>query len=339
MIWIRSRQATTNHPQLVITPNEAPTVSLTSPANDATFTAPATITLTASAADPDGTIQKVEFFHGGTNLIATVTAAPYTFNWTNVGAGAYTLTAKATDNLGGETTSAPVNVTVNTGVAQLFFIHSDHLNTPRVITNGAGQAVWRWDQADPFGGNAPNENPSGLGAFTCNLRLPGQYFDKETNLHYNYFRDYDPAIGRYVQSDPIGLRGGNNTYAYSFVNPLIYTDPDGQFVQFLGAFWGPIVQALTWASTAVGLTSGAVATTEALQQRQANEVLGNLVQNQWNYCSKVNFSDPACGTLNQNRTRWLQCTGQTTAAGAQIPGTFPSQISPTWPLKKLDELQ
>jgi RHS repeat-associated protein len=57
----------------------------------------------------------------------------------------------------------------------------------------------------------PDENPSGLGAFEFPLRYPGQYFDKETNLHFNYFRDYDPAIGRYTQSDPIGLRGGLNT--------------------------------------------------------------------------------------------------------------------------------
>jgi RHS repeat-associated protein len=208
--------------------NTAPTVSLSSPAQGATFTAPATITLTATVADTDGTIQKVEFFHGGTNLIATVTTAPYTFDWTNVAAGSYTLTAKATDNQNGTTTSAPVNVTVNAGVAQMYFIHTDHLDTPRLITNGTGQAVWRREQSDPFGGNPPDENPSGLGAFTYNLRLPGQYFDKETNTHYNYFRDYDPAIGRYLQSDPIGLDGGINTYAYVDGNPLSLVDPLGQ---------------------------------------------------------------------------------------------------------------
>lgn len=65
---------------------------------------------------------------------------------------------------------------------------------------------------------------SGLGNFTCNLRLPGQYFDKETNLHYNYYRDYDPAIGRYVQSDLIGLVGGLNTYSYVSGSPLKHSD-------------------------------------------------------------------------------------------------------------------
>ncbi len=211
----------------VSAPNAPPTVSMTSPANGATFTAPANITLTATAADSDGTIQKVEFFHGGTNLIATLTAPPYSIIWTGVPQGAYTLTAVATDNLNVSTASSPVSVTVGAAAAQLYFIYTDHLNTPRLITNGAGQAVWRWDNTDPFGNNVPNENPSGLGNFTCNLRLPGQYFDQETNLHYNYFRDYDPAIGRYVQSDPIGLEGGINTYAYVNSNPLSFSDPEG----------------------------------------------------------------------------------------------------------------
>jgi RHS repeat-associated protein len=150
-----------------------------------------------------------------------------------VAAGAYTLTARATDNQNGTTTSAPVGITVNQ-VAALYFIHSDHLNTPRLITNQVGQAVWQWDNADPFGNNAPNENPSGLGTFTCNLRLPGQYFDQETNTHYNYFRDYDPATGRYPQSDSIGLSGGINTYAYVQNNPLSNFDPLGLEVYIMG---------------------------------------------------------------------------------------------------------
>jgi RHS repeat-associated protein len=72
----------------------------------------------------------------------------------------------------------------------------------------------------------PDENPSGLGAFLP-LRLPGQYFDRETNLHYNYFRDYDPSLGRYWESDPIGLKGGLNTYAYVYGRPLKKVDPRG----------------------------------------------------------------------------------------------------------------
>jgi RHS repeat-associated protein len=106
-------------------------------------------------------------------------------------------------------------------------ICADHLNTRRLVADAAGTTVWKWDQQEPFGNNVPDENPTGLGAFDLPLRLPGQYFDKETNLHYNYYRDYDPSIGRYGESDPIGLSGGLNTYAYVLGNPLAKTDAFG----------------------------------------------------------------------------------------------------------------
>ncbi|HEX4986922.1 MAG TPA: RHS repeat-associated core domain-containing protein [Burkholderiales bacterium] len=109
----------------------------------------------------------------------------------------------------------------------MYYIHPDQLGTPRAITNQAQQIVWRWDNEEPFGGSAPNDNPSGLGTFTFNLRFPGQYFDAETNNHYNYFRDYSPDIGRYIRSDPIGLRGGINMYSYVGDNPLSRIDPRG----------------------------------------------------------------------------------------------------------------
>lgn len=92
--------------------NQAPTVTLTSPANNAQFTAPASVGLTASAADADGSVSKVEFFSGATKLGERL-SAPYAFTWTSVGAGSYALTAKATDNKGATTTSAVVNIQVN----------------------------------------------------------------------------------------------------------------------------------------------------------------------------------------------------------------------------------
>jgi RHS repeat-associated protein len=98
--------------------------------------------------------------------------------------------------------------------AAIFYVHTDHLNTPRKVSRPSDNALrWRWD-SDPFGTTVPNQNPAGLGTFAYNLRLPGQYFDTESSLNYNYFRDYDPAIGRYVESDPIGLGAGINTFAY-----------------------------------------------------------------------------------------------------------------------------
>ena len=75
---------------------------------------------------------------------------------------------------------------------------------------------------------APNQNPGGLGTFVYNLRFPGQYYLPETELYYNHFRDYDPQTGRYVESDPMGLRGGSySTYAYGADSPLDTDDPAG----------------------------------------------------------------------------------------------------------------
>ncbi|MDD5410680.1 MAG: RHS repeat-associated core domain-containing protein, partial [Methylobacter sp.] len=88
---------------------------------------------------------------------------------------------------------------------------------------------WSWEY-EAFGNSLPNQNPSGLGDFVFNLRFPGQYYDKETGLFYNYFRDYDPKTGRYIESDPIGLQGGINTYGYVGNNPVNFVDPTGEIV-------------------------------------------------------------------------------------------------------------
>jgi len=81
-----------------------------------------------------------------------------------------------------------------------------------MVTDTSGNQRWAWDimAAEPFGATAPNEAPAGQSAdqaFTLNLRFPGQYLDKETGSFYNYFRTYNPATGRDLQSDPIGLHG------------------------------------------------------------------------------------------------------------------------------------
>lgn len=102
----------------------------------------------------------------------------------------------------------------------VFYLHADHLNTPRLATDESGQELWRWS-SDAFGEGAAT------GALTVNLRFPGQYYDSESGLHYNYFRDYDPQTGRYVESDPIGLKGGLNTFAYVMGNPAMFIDSKG----------------------------------------------------------------------------------------------------------------
>jgi RHS repeat-associated protein len=170
--------------------------------------------------------------------------------------GNYSLTAVATNDAGQTTTSAAVAITVKSGVAQMYYIHPDHLNTPRMIANQQGQTVWRWDNQEPFGSDLPNDDPGNTGnPFVFNLRFPGQYFDRETGLSYNVMRDYDSGIGRYVQADPVGSvlfgnmslnsLGGvglypelarslyrpllqyNHLYAYVSGNPISKSDPLG----------------------------------------------------------------------------------------------------------------
>ncbi|MGH7490161.1 MAG: RHS repeat-associated core domain-containing protein, partial [bacterium] len=114
--------------------------------------------------------------------------------------------------------------------AVIYYVHTDHVNTPRKVTDNAPPATnkvrWTWT-ADPFGSDAPAENPAGAGTFKYNLRFPGQLYDSHAGLNYNYFRDYDPAIGRYVESDPIGLKGGINSFGYVGQNPILRRDPLG----------------------------------------------------------------------------------------------------------------
>jgi RHS repeat-associated protein len=102
-----------------------------------------------------------------------------------------------------------------------YYFHNDHLGTPQVLTDGNGNIAWKAAYT-PFGeavvSIATVENP---------FRFPGQYYDQETGLHYNYFRYYNPQTGRYIDPDPIGLEGGINLFAYVANNPLNKIDPLG----------------------------------------------------------------------------------------------------------------
>jgi RHS repeat-associated protein len=105
--------------------------------------------------------------------------------------------------------------------ATIHYVYTDHLGTPRVLTTTSGTPIWAWPWLqNPFG-----EKPaSGAGGYTFNLRYPGQYYDQETGLNYNGRRDYESGTGRYVESDPIGLAGGINPYAYVQNRPLSMFD-------------------------------------------------------------------------------------------------------------------
>ncbi|HEX7684698.1 MAG TPA: RHS repeat-associated core domain-containing protein [Trinickia sp.] len=133
----------------------------------------------------------------------------------------------------------PVTMVDDTGSSPvIYYIHTDQLGTPKKMTDGSANIVWD-NTSDPFG-DAVATQGTGWGAANwgsfnwavtmlslSNLRFPGQYFDGETGLHQNWHRDYDPTVGRYVQSDLIGLMGGINTYAYVGGNPISLADPTG----------------------------------------------------------------------------------------------------------------
>ncbi len=113
---------------------------------------------------------------------------------------------------------------------KLFYVHSDHLSTPRMVSDQQQNIVWRWVSA-AFGTGLADEDPDGDGNLTVlSHRFPGQYRDHESGLYYNYYRYYDPSTGRYITSDPIGLEGGVNTFGYAYQNPLMYSDQTGLIV-------------------------------------------------------------------------------------------------------------
>jgi RHS repeat-associated protein len=133
--------------------------------------------------------------------------------------------------------SMPIAAVIN---GATYAVHSDHLNTPRKLTNADGQAVWQWSYS-AFGEDkptlarnrfanlevTPNPGTTNISEVKFNLRYPGQYADEESGLFYNYFRSYDARTGRYSQPDPIGLGGGWNRFGYVYADPLRYVDPQG----------------------------------------------------------------------------------------------------------------
>ena len=140
--------------------------------------------------------------------------------------------------------------------AKHYAIQSDHLNTPRRLVQSDGQVAWQWAYS-AFGDEKPtiasnrfantdlNQSfgTTTVSAVTFNLRYPGQYFDQESGLHYNYHRSYSATTGRYTQSDPIGLDGGWNRFGYAEQNPMSNIDPEGLSVG-LGARVGAAAMAV-----------------------------------------------------------------------------------------------
>ncbi len=151
---------------------------------------------------------------------------------------------------------------------QLHFVHNDHLGTPNKITDASQRVVWSMEQT-PFGEvNLTTE------AIQMPMRFPGQYADLESGLNYNYFRDYDASIGRYVQSDPIGLNGGVNTFSYVSNNPLNYMDLFGNEVRIRARYlnWGKAAEYGAHTAIVIEVTGFSTFTYASFNENDSNVV-------------------------------------------------------------------
>ena len=133
----------------------------------------------------------------------------------------------------------------------IYYYHNSHLGTPEMLTDANQNIVWQASYTSFGKATVTNE------AIVNNIRFPGQYYDSESGLHYNYFRDYDPEIGRYVQSDPIGLNGGINTYAYVGGNPVNSTDRLGLVDDAVFSFGMSVDELRNYHNTNGRVTNGA----------------------------------------------------------------------------------
>jgi len=152
---------------------------------------------------------------------------------------------------------APLQMEDTNGI---YDVHTDHLDTPRFLTDQAGTIVWNafyqaYGQAVVY--EDVDDNSTSV---VFNARLPGQYYDEETGFHYNWHRYYDPSTGRYLRADPIGLAGGINLYGYVSNDPVNFIDPEG-----------------LWAAQAIGGAIGAGYGMYSAHQNGTSMLQGALV--------------------------------------------------------------
>lgn len=170
---------------------------------------------------------------------------------------------------------------------KLLFYHNSYLGFPQALADDTNTIVWE-GLYRPFGDVLVNPYSSAEN----NLRMPGQYFDSETGLHYNYNRYYDPKLGRYLQADPIGLAGGINLYTYAQNNPVNAIDPDGRLAWLLPAVFVGSGEAAAGAAAGVGLGVGLAALwdwlwNENTEDEQISCPLGDLTEEEVEQIQKV----------------------------------------------------
>lgn len=180
---------------------------------------------------------------------------------------------------------------------KVYYYHNDHLGTPQLLTDKDQNVVWQ-----------ANYKPFGEAIITTetienNLRFAGQYFDAESGLHYNYHRYYDPSLGRYITSDPIGLEGGLNTYAYVGSNPLNSIDPLG-LKTYSAGLGGSIQQ------TAAGGSASATAGIDS----------DGKVCFQFTTCGRIGPGESLGGGIDLSIGEGTFCEGNSTSGGIFAEG-------------------
>jgi RHS repeat-associated protein len=184
-------------------------------------------------------------------------------------------------------------------------ILTDPLGTPRqVLDPVAGTPVWTWEAKEPFGAERPNETVGGS-VFAYRGRFPGQVADPETGLVHNGFRDYDPALGRYLEVDPLGLGGGLNPYAYVEGSPLMGADPWGLKVEAAGGTNAEMLSdtmvKLSAASPTAAKVIAALETSDKIVRVMPAHMLnGGSPKNGFNGNALTVYWDPESGLMTTN---------------------------------------
>jgi RHS repeat-associated protein len=256
------------------------------------------------------------------------------------------------------TASGPMPVAAIYGTKH-YAVQSDHLNTPRRLIQSDGQVAWQWSYS-AFGDEQPtiaknrfantNLNQSfgttTVAAVMFNLRYPGQYFDQESGLHYNWHRSLDSKTGRYTQTDPIDLRGGWNRFSYVGQNPLSLSDPSG-LVSLVGQVGGSFVPVIggegnagvfitlhngrvdlgiyTQGGMSIGLQSPGISAQLGLVKGDVNTIRG--ITKNINAAAAI-----ACGTVMTDDDK--NPLGFTVGAGAKLGGSLTYSDTGAWSLSE-----